>query len=67
MECNNCYLRYHCDEQTEWICKSNDYCKYMPEQSNKTNNSCKKCENWKYERLWIDYKFCPYCGRALDT
>ena len=34
-KCNDCYLRYHCDEPTEWICKSNDYCKYMPEQSNK--------------------------------
>ena len=67
MKCNDCYLRYHCDEQAEWICKFNDYCKYMPEQSNKTNKSCKECENWKYERLWIGYKFCPYCGRALDT
>lgn len=32
MKCNNCYLRYHCDEQTEFICKNNDYCKYMPER-----------------------------------
>ena len=31
-----------------------------------TNNTCKKCENWKYERLGIGYKFCPYCGRVLD-
>ncbi len=30
------------------------------------NNTCKECENWKYERLWIGYKFCPYCRRALD-
>lgn len=44
----------------------NNYCKYMPEQNNKTNKLCKKCENWKYKRLWIGYKFCPYCGRALD-
>lgn len=29
-------------------------------------NTCKKCEDWKYERLWIGYKFCPYCGRVLD-
>ena len=29
MKCNNCYLRYHCDEQTELICKQNDYCKYI--------------------------------------
>lgn len=28
VKCNNCGLRYHCDEQTEFICKNNDYC-YM--------------------------------------
>ena len=27
---------------------------------------CKKCEDWKHERLWIGYRFCPYCGRELD-
>lgn len=27
-KCNNCNLRYNCDEQTEFICKNNDYC-YM--------------------------------------
>lgn len=27
---------------------------------------CKECEDWKYEKLWIGYKFCPYCGRKLD-
>lgn len=31
IKCNNCYLRHHCDKQTEFICKYNDYCKYMPE------------------------------------
>lgn len=30
VKCNNCSLRYHCDEQTEFICKNNDYC-YMSE------------------------------------
>lgn len=28
-KCQNCYLRYHCDEQTEFVCRSNDYCKYI--------------------------------------
>lgn len=28
VKCNNCNLRYNCDEQTEFICKNNDYC-YM--------------------------------------
>lgn len=30
-KCIDCYLRYHCDEQTEFICKHNDYCKYIGE------------------------------------
>lgn len=30
-ECNNCRLRYPCDEQTEFICKHNNYCKYISE------------------------------------
>lgn len=30
-KCNNCRLRYPCDEQTEFICKHNNYCKYMSE------------------------------------
>ena len=29
------------------------------------SSGCKKCEDWQHERLWIDYKFCPYCGRIL--
>ena len=28
-KCSKCYLRYHCDEHTEFICKSNYYCKYI--------------------------------------
>ena len=28
-KCNDCLLRYHCDEQTEFICKHNGYCKYI--------------------------------------
>ena len=28
-KCKDCYLRYHCDEQTKFICKHNDYCKYI--------------------------------------
>lgn len=39
MKCNDCYLRHHCDEQTEFICKFNDYCKYMPEQNTENQNS----------------------------
>ena len=27
--------------------------------------SCKECVDWKHTRLWIGYKFCPYCGRVL--
>lgn len=28
---------------------------------------CRECEDWTHTRLWIGYKFCPYCGRTLDT
>ena len=42
--CNKCYLRYHCDEQTEWICKHNDYCKYMLEQEVKVELTCEYCQ-----------------------
>lgn len=28
---------------------------------------CHECKDWKHERLWIGYKFCPYCGRTLDN
>lgn len=59
MKCNNCYLRYHCDEQTEFICKHNDYCKYMPEQSNKNN---KQCLTW-LERLELEKAM---MGRGVD-
>lgn len=31
-KCQDCYLRYHCDEQTEFVCKHNDYCKYIGEE-----------------------------------
>lgn len=32
MKCGNCYLRYGCDEQTEFICKSNNYCKFIADE-----------------------------------
>ena len=59
MKCNNCYLRYHCDEQTEFICKHNDYCKYMLEQNNESNKSCL---NW-LERLELTKAI---MGRGID-
>ena len=31
-KCDGCLLRYHCDSQTEFICKNNDYCKFILEQ-----------------------------------
>lgn len=44
MKCNDCYLRLHCDEQTEFICKYNDYCKYMQEPSNKDISAIEKVQ-----------------------
>ena len=31
-KCDTCILRYNCDEQTEFVCKHNDYCKYIGEE-----------------------------------
>lgn len=45
MKCNDCYLRYHCDEQTEFICKYNDYCKYIQKQSNKDVSAIEKTQD----------------------
>ena len=36
MKCSTCYLKHSCNEQMEFICKDNNYCKYMPEQKFKT-------------------------------
>lgn len=30
-------------------------------------HECKECKDWKHEKLWIGYKFCPYCGRMLNA
>ena len=59
MKCNDCYLRYHCDEHTEFICKNNYYCKYMPEQNNENNKSYL---NW-LERLELTKAI---MGRGID-
>lgn len=56
MKCNDCYLRYHCDEQTEYICKSNDFCKYI-KGTQDTNNKCVIEKSWEEFRdsglLWF--------------
>lgn len=44
MKCDNCYLRSHCDEQTEFICKYNDYCKYMSEPEVQVEHTCEYCQ-----------------------
>lgn len=31
-KCSNCKIRYHCDEQTEYLCKFQNYPYYMPEK-----------------------------------
>ena len=59
MKCNNCYLRYHCDEQTEFICKNNDFCKYMPETLKENN---KQHLTW-LERLELEKAM---MGRGVD-
>lgn len=29
LRCSTCYMKNACDSQTEFICKSNNYCKYL--------------------------------------
>jgi hypothetical protein len=52
-------LRYHCDEQTEWICKHNDYCKYikLPEK-----NSVKIEFNYHARGF-----YCPVCLTGVEN
>ena len=45
-KCQDCYLRYHCDEQTEFVCKHNDYCKYIGEE----------------KQMWGKYEIVTLCG-----
>lgn len=52
-KCQNCYLRYHCDEQTEFICKSNDYCKYIMEDTMNTLD-----ERFDFDHKYIYYIWC---------
>lgn len=42
MKCRDCYLRYDCDEQTEWICKSNNYCKFISDESQRVSDMEKR-------------------------
>jgi hypothetical protein len=60
-DCENCNLNGGCTNL--WWAKEF----YNAGYRKQINDACKKCEDWKYERLWIGYKFCPYCGRILDT
>ena len=58
-KCQNCYLRYHCDEQTEFICRSNDYCKYVYKE-----------ETINYEKLTLVKTVRvtdPWCWYNKDT
>lgn len=50
-KCQNCYLRYHCDEQTEFICRSNNYCKYIMEDTMNTLDG----EQFDFDHKYIYY------------
>lgn len=56
-KCSTCLLRYHCDEQTEFICKYNNFCKYIEDTSN--NNS-------KHGH-WDVYYVCSICGETVQS
>lgn len=53
MRCSNCLLRYHCDEQTEFICKKNDFCKYI--------------QDGKRHGHWETYYVCSKYGETVRT
>ena len=71
MKCDDCYLRYICDEPEEWICKHNNYCKYIKQSTKEPVKIafdyysrgfyCPIClvgvENKNQE--------CPFCGQKL--
>lgn len=50
--CRDCHMRYNCDNITEYICLSNDFCKYIkdfrPVHNKKT-----------MELVWHNCKSCP--------
>lgn len=52
MKCRDCSLRYVCDEQTEFICKSNDYCKFIADKE-------------KANAHWEAYYVCSNCGEHI--
>lgn len=54
MKCRDCFLRYVCDEQTEFICKSNDYCKFIADKE-------------KANAHWEAYYVCSNCGEHSRT
>ena len=59
-DCDNCYLNGGCTNL--WWAKEFYNAGYRKQKI----DTCKECEDWKHTRLWIGYKFCPYCGRKLD-
>ena len=66
-KCYTCYLRYDCDEQTDFICRNNDYCKYMPDGGKKHGHMikhyvCSICGE-THKNPFLE---CSWCGAIMD-
>ena len=68
----HCYVKYGKQYEPEKCDSECDYAMKCVENKElkarlQIENTCSECKDWKHERLWIGYKFCPYCGRVLDN
>lgn len=63
-KCDTCRLRYVCEEQAEFICKSRNYCDYHPESTTKSSVSNDINKQWIVEKSgnYCIVK-CPVCGK----
>lgn len=65
-KCSDCQLRHQCDKQTEFICKENDFCKYIKDSGNhghwEVHYICSKCG----ETIRTALAECPCCHTRMD-
>ena len=65
-KCRNCLLRFHCDAPTEYICKTNDFCKFIKDNGNhghwEAHYVCSNCG--RIEK--VQFSECPCCHANMD-
>lgn len=67
----HCYVKYGKQYDPETCNSECDYAIKCLENKElkrrlQISSACHECKDWKHEHLWTGYKFCPYCGRALE-